>query len=227
MVSLCKLLKRDALTSLIEDELVREYASKHGIAITDAEFRRQWTIIFRDRFHDMNAVVAANAKRYGMTVAQLKASIRMDLLRNAVMFQVTRAMPSTLPAVRLSRIVAATPKQMKVIERRLTSGVPFNQLATSLSAEKKNLCVTAGCGEMGWVPNVFISTPEHAVLTAPTGTVVGPIPGQTMIELLKVEGHSPAKPLTPNQSLQHRQQLFSAWQAHQVQKASVKRYVAT
>jgi parvulin-like peptidyl-prolyl isomerase len=223
---LCAALKRDALNTLINNELVREYASGHHITVTDAEFARQWAAIDKAKFHDQPRVVRAYAGRLGWTVADLKASIRQDLLQQKVMFAVTKNMSRYTPAVKVSRIDMPNQKEIKGVQDQLASGQSFQSIAAALNKDKKSLCHSeGGCGELGWLPTAFVPAGDKSVLQAKVGTVVGPFPGQQLYELLRVEGKNNHYPMTAQQQYRMRQQLFVQWLNRQVKKASITKHV--
>jgi parvulin-like peptidyl-prolyl isomerase len=225
---LCDDLKQNALNGLIQDELVREYAAKHGITVSPAEFDRRWSVIYKQKFHNNKAVLAAYAKRYGLTPSEFKASIRRDALRDKVMAAVTPNLSTVAPAIELSRIDVSDTKQVKWLKAQLRAGRDFNAVAAQLNRNKKSLCAQqGGCGEMGWLPTAFVSPQRRGLISAKPGQVLGPFPGQRLYEFMKVEAKNPAYHMTPKQVYQRRQQVFTTWLAQQERHAAIERHVAT
>lgn len=223
---LCSEVKRTALSNVISDVIVSQYASRHNISVSQADFDRRWAVIDQAKFHDQPAVVAAYAKRYGWTTGDLQASIRRDILQEKVMLAVTANMSPYTSATKLSKIDVSTKKAVKQVEREVRAGVPFSRVIAELRTGKKPACASAqSCAELGWMPDSFLPTGDARVLTAKPGTMVGPMAGQGLFEFLYVEGHNSHYRMTTAQQVQKRQQLFQSWLAAQEHRASITQHV--
>jgi parvulin-like peptidyl-prolyl isomerase len=223
---LCAEVKRTALNDLIGNALVDQYAARHHIVVTNADFQRRWAEIDAAKFHDDPAVVTAYAKRYGWSVADFKASIRHDILEQKVMLALTRHMPLYVPAVKMSRIDVSTTKEESLVQARLHTGVPFARIVSELASNKKSLCHTPrNCGEVGWLPTAFLPPADSKAATAAPGTVIGPVSGQNVFEFLQVERHNQNYLMTAAEQYRYRQQLFSAWLAGQQRHAAITRHI--
>lgn len=224
---LCSKLKQEAIDTLVREQLIREYAHQHGISVSSADFNRQWSVIVKTRWHSDPAVVRDYAKSMGITVGDLKDFARQDLLQQEVTYRVTKNMPLYAPQVRLAQIAVATKRDLRTV-RLLLKTHSFFQVAQFESSNARSLCVqSTHCGELGWIPNVFVSAPERAVLRARPGAIVGPIAGQSGYALLLVEGHDRHHPLSAQQALSMRRLLFGHWLDGEEKQASVQRFVAT
>jgi hypothetical protein len=224
---LCHRLKKTALSDLINIELVREYAKAHGITVSKADIDRQWQVIFARNFGGNPKVVQSYTKRYGITVAGLKTSVRDDLLQQRVMYQVTKNMPLYAPATLLSRILVGTVKGLHAVQKDLRSGVPFLVEAHHLNTDKKSLCHAQGCGLTGYLPNALLPQQQQVAATATPGTLLPPFASQGGFTLIAVSGHRSHYHLTVGQQATMRELLFARWLTQQQQHASIKRYVAT
>lgn len=222
----CSQIKKTALDNLIDAVLIRDYAGQHHITVPQSSFRRQWAIIYKQDFHNQAAVLKAYAKRFGFTSADVKDKTREQMLQDAVMLSLTKNIPQTAPAVRLSKIDVKSQAEVQMVKQALSSGQSFNSVAAKLDKNKKTLCSQVGCGDMGWLPNSFVPAGDRQVLTAPVGTVVGPFAGSQMLELLKVTGRKTHYSLTTQQILRFRQQKLISWLKHQESSADIKRYVS-
>lgn len=225
--ALCNELKRETLNGMIDDEIARQYAEKHHISVSDAEFNREWTIVLKKSFTGQTRVARSYARRYGWTLADLKSSIRQDLLGQKVAVAVTQGMSTTALALSISRIDVANAAQAQQVEAQLRGGTAFNAIARQLNVAKNSTChKQGGCGPMGWIPSYFLS-PAHraALLAARPGQVLGPFQAQRVLEFLQIEAKNPSFAMTSQQIYQRRQQLYSAWLQRQRQSASIKRYV--
>jgi SurA N-terminal domain len=224
-VALCRQLKQTALNTLIDNELVREYAASHHIAVSNADFQARWRQVYKG-FQDSSLIYHAKLAHLHMTDAEYKATLRQSLLQQAVLYLVTQKMPTRIPAVLANRIDVANQKAISGIRARLRSGTSFDTVAAALTRKPKTLCHRIGCAP-GWLPDILIVGPERRAITSPAGTVLGPVRSAGTIELLEVKGHSRTYSLTPAQQLSVRTKLFNRWLGRQRLRASVKRYVAT
>lgn len=224
---LCRRLKQSVLDDLINEELVREYAAAHHIAVSQADFNREWTVVFYKRFHENAPVLQLWAKIHGLRVSDVQDFVRQDLLQQMVMYRVTATMSPYAPATRVSRIAVATSKQLRNVQILLRHGDPFNSVASAISGDRASLCARIGCGDLGWLPNVLVPPRESAVTHMRVGSVAGPFASQGGYTLLLVEGHVQRYRMTASQQLGVREQLFASWITRQREKATVQRYVAT
>jgi len=225
--SLCKKLEQNALDDLINEELIREYASAHHIVVTQTDFNREWSAVFYNKFHADGAVLNAWAKTNGLRVSDVKSMVRENLLQQSVMYQITKYMSTRAPAVRVSRIAIATPKELRDVQLLLRHGRAFDVVASDLSGNKQSVCAQIGCGELGWIPDALVPARERTIVRTPSGKIAGPFASQGGYTLFLVEAHLPHYPMTPREQLAMRQQLFAGWVTQQRRKAEVRRFVAT
>jgi SurA N-terminal domain len=222
----CHQLKQQALNTLIDQQLVTEYARDHHISVSNADFNGSWLqYINSAQFKGNMAVVRAYARKLRVTVADLKTFLRAKMLHDLVSFHVTRNMSQYAPSTRLSRLLAATPKELHA-DLRLLKRSSFLETLALILTNHSSLCAQQACGEMGWQPNAFIPSNEHALTTARVGKVVGPFASQQSFSLFLVEGHEPHRLLTSGQQLSLRERLFAKWLTKREKQASVRRYVA-
>lgn len=222
----CHQLKQQALNTLIDQQLVAEYAQAHHISVSNADFNRSWTEYLNSaQFKGNMAVVRAYARKLHVTVADLKTFLREKMLHDLVSFHVTKNMSQYAPSTRLARILAATPKELHGDQVLLKNHSFLGTLAT-VETNRASLCAQQPCGELGWQPNAFIPANEHALVTARVGKVVGPFASQQSYTLFLVEGHEPHRLTTSGQQLSLRERLFAKWLAQRQKQASVHKYVA-
>ena len=172
---ICKQTKKSALDSLIQNEIIREYAAKHHIVVSNADFNRQWTQIFKGKFSGDKRQLNAFAAGLHITVAEVKQRVRSDQLRQRVEVAVTGTVPTAAPAVRLAHLETLHKAEAENIKTQLQHGTPLKTVLTRLVAEKQSLCRT-GCGELGWIPEALIPGYEKKILTGAAGSISGRCP---------------------------------------------------
>jgi hypothetical protein len=224
--AICKSMKQSVLNDLIKEELVRQYAVKHHLSVSDAEFQRTWQQVMKDRFDNSQAVLKIWVKQYALTIPELQQMERENLLQQKVMYAVTKNMPVYAPAVRLARLMASSTSDLQHIQKILKTGRSFLDTARLLNGDKRTVCAANTCGELGWLPLTFLPAKERASLQrVKIGSIIGPFADQNGLTILKVEGRNPHYQLTPQQQLSMRQQIFATWVQRLQSRAAVQRDV--
>jgi parvulin-like peptidyl-prolyl isomerase len=224
----CGQLKSSALTNLIDNELVQEYADRHHISVSQADFNREWAQVWKVRFQHNPALLNAFAKHMHVTESDLKGRVKQDMLRQAVLNHVVKSAMSVAPAIRAASIFVSTKKQATTVQAQLRAGTPFLTVATKLSKVKTSACATAGsCGDAGWVPTALLPPFQRFLLKERAGTPLGPYRLQQGYQFYLVEGISTHFAMTANQQAALRALAFSQWLARQESHATIKRYAAT
>jgi hypothetical protein len=228
---LCSGIKQQAMLSVIQAELIREYAANHHISVSQSDLNRQWQLVYNHRFDGRQDVLTAWLKHvysHGglhQTAQDLKNGIGQDLLQQKVMYAVIPRVPVIEPGMRLAVIQAAN-ASLSFVQTHLRNGQNFVALANNLAAVRTSQCQALKCGELGWVPTELVPQNRKQLLAARAGSIVGPYKGQLVFELYKVEMRAPRILLTSQQQYQIRVNRFAAWLATQVSHAKVTRYVA-
>jgi parvulin-like peptidyl-prolyl isomerase len=221
-------LKQTVVQTLIDREIIEQYARAHNISVSQQAFQRYWLSVYKGKFNSkkvLNAFVA----RYGMTVVQFKARLRDDLLREDVAAQVARNAPTKVPAISVASLQVANSAANLQVAAELKQGKTFLSLVKQFDGGKTSACSSSsGCGYLGWVPIAFLPTYEKKLATAPVGEAVGPQHLQAGgYQWWLVANRKQNYALTAQQQITMRDQIiFPKWLAAQEKKASVKRYVA-
>jgi hypothetical protein len=224
--ALCGQLKASALTDLIDNELVNEYASEHHIAVSDSDFNREWAQVWRVRFQSNPALLKAFGERMHLSTADIKARIREDMLRQDVQNRVVTKTFASVPAIRAANIFVSSKKQSDAVEAQLRAHVPFLAILARLTKDKSSPCSTSGnCGDSGWVPDALLQPAERFLLKEPVQKPLGPYRLQQGYEYFIVEAVDRSLPTTSAQQVNLRALAFSEWLASQEQHSKIKRNV--
>lgn len=226
--AVCGALKSGALTDLIDNQLVQEYADKNHISVSQADFDREWSQIWKVRFQHNPMLLTAFAKRMRISEADVKARVKQDMLRQAVLNHVVPSTFNAAPAIRAASIYVSTQKQANTVHAELGSGTQFLTVARNLSLNKKSACATAGgCGDAGWVPTALLPPYQRFLLKEKAGVPLGPFRLQQGYVFYEVEGISTHFAMTANQQAALRGLAFSRWLVQQEQHSNIKRYATT
>lgn len=226
LVGICNQLKQNAIDTLINDQLVQQYAGKHHITLSTDEIARQWAVVFRTSFHNEQAVLNAFVRRTTLPESFIRQSVINDQMEQKVLYAVTTNVSSRTPAVRLAQIIAANKTELNLAEKQFHDGVLFGSVVSFLQHVSAHGCSKQACGDLGWVPYAFIPKQKAAVKTARIGATVGPITEGRQYDFYFIEGRDPRYKMTNQQQYLLRKQDFLSWLAQQRHKADVKRYVA-
>ncbi len=221
----CRYLKRQALTGVIDRQLIQEYATRHHLAVTKAEDTRNWLLIYQGKFNRDPRQLNAFVKGFGIGISDLRSRLTDQLLRQKVLYDVTKNMPFTAPAIRLSFLRVANKQQLTQVQQELHSGVPFNAVAKRLATDRKGPCAR-GCGDLGWIPRRLVPPTAPGVAAAQAGALIGPQQLQTGgYTYYDVEASRRAYTLTQQQQISLRGLLFDDWLKKQERQAQIKRFV--
>jgi SurA N-terminal domain len=227
MVDLCHKLKQTVLSALINNEIVNQYARSHGITISAGDFNRQWAQVFKSKFHGDAAVLRDYARGIGFTVPQIKQTVQQDLMQKAVLYRITKNMPTSGAATTVNQIATGSEAEMQQVMKLLKKGVSFESIARALVRKKGEVCYRSACGISLVLPDAFVPKTESSVVTARPGTTVGPFSSQQALTLVLVQAHYQMYPFTAQQVYSLRQQRFGAWLAQQVRRSHVQRFATT
>jgi ribosomal protein S17E len=220
-------LKKTVMHTLIDNEIINQYAAKHQVTVSDAAFQRNWSAIYKARFGSQK-ILKTFVAGYHMSVAQFQARIRRDMLREAVAGYVTRNAPTKVPAVSLARLQVANSAANLQVTSALKHKVTFLSLVKQYDTGKTSACSSkTACGYLGWVPTAFLPSYDQKLGSASPGVAVGPqsIQGGGY-EWFLVVAKNRSYSLTNNQIVTMRNQvLFPRWLAAQEKQATVKRFV--
>lgn len=226
MKGLCAIIKKRSLNNVIDAELVREYANRHGIAVSPTQDALVWKQTFQRKFDNRRDVENIWLRRVGITEPDLRRGLHQDLLEQKVIYAVTAGLSSYQPSIDLAQIEVSDQKDLKQVQAYLKRHIPFTSVAALTLRQNVPGCTAGQCGVLGWTPDAFVPPNRKQLLSAPVGSVVGPIRQQLDWLLFQVEGRSAHVKLTARQLYQLRQLKFVAWIERQQKLAQVKEYVA-
>jgi PPIC-type PPIASE domain/SurA N-terminal domain len=228
--STLKTMATQTMTSVVIDELIRQYAAAHHITVSSGEIAQQEL----SASAQLGGAKGFNArlKQFGLTRAQYKELIIPSLLGQKVENKV--APPSTKPQpVADVRHILLMPHTTGVNKRTLPQAHALavkllNQLhhGASFAALAKKYSDDPGSAKVGGeykivTPGEMVPTFDHASFTLPyhQPEIIQSTFGYHIIEVLS---RSKAKPSTTTQQTQQRTK-FLAWINVQLRKAKVQK----
>lgn len=222
--SLCRQLKRTALSDLIAAELERQYAARHHITVSPAELNAQWVTVMHDKFDNKPAVARAYAQSIHVTVNDLKQQVRQNLLEQRVMGRLTAHLSPYGPAIELSRITVPSGLPFTTLRRDLKSGMPFSR-AVHIFSQNNSACQSStACGDLGWFPIALLAPNDTAYRQARAGDLITNLGAQTS-SITRVNARTNQYRLTPTQLVALREQYLTNWLKKQLRAAKVHKNV--
>lgn len=140
---------------MIEQVLIEQAAAGMGISIGDEEVEAAIAQIVQDAGSE--ETFRERLERSGMTLQDLRAQLRAELLRARVLEQVQKTVPERAEQVHARHILVDTPERAESIRAQLEAGADFAQLARTYSQDESTR--DAG-GDLGWFPRGVLLAPE-------------------------------------------------------------------
>lgn len=228
-----KVLGQQTMTQIIDNELIRQYATAHGLAVSSSDYNTQ-----------VQKIQAAQGgpqgftrweSQLGLTPSSFKILLTASLLGQKVESRVV-SIPSAdarhiligtnLPNKTTRKPAVAKAKAEQVLQQ-LQHGASFASLAKKYSDDTASAKLGGLLGTI--YPNEMVPAFDHAVFTLPLHkpTIVQSQYGFHIVEVLSRTQHS--KPPTSQTALQAYQQAqqpkFQAWLKTEASHATIKRLV--
>ncbi|MGQ9684199.1 MAG: peptidylprolyl isomerase [Anaerolineae bacterium] len=148
-------------------------------------------------------------KASGYTEADLRDTIRVDLLRERLQEAMAAEVPVAAEQVHARHILVATREEAEKALERLRYGEKSVDLAKELSTDTSN---KDQGGDLGWFPRGQMVPEFEAVAFAlQPGQIQGPVETQFGFHLIKVEGREENRPIEPALLQQMRSNALTKW----------------
>lgn len=215
-------MRAQILEWMIEQVLIEQAAAGMGITVGEEEVDAAVAQIVQDAGSE--EAFQERLERSGMTLQDLWAQLRTELLRARVLEEVQKTVPERAEQVHARHILVDTPERAESIRRQLEAGADFAQLARQYSQDESTR--NAG-GDLGWFPRGVLLAPEveEAAFSLQAGEV-GPVVqsrfGYHIVQTLERKQDEPISP-------EHRQLLqdraVQSWLESLWNQAVIERFV--
>lgn len=214
-------INHQVLEGLIGEALIRQYAQKSGISISDAELNQSLDTLTREMGGAAEFEKALTAR--GMTREMFTATQRAQLLGNKVRDAVTQNVPRSMEQVHARHILVQTSEQAVQVVTRLTRGEDFAQVARQVSQDPST--ANAG-GDLGWFPRgLMVPEFEQAAFSQAVREIGSPIQTQFGYHVIQVLEKEANRPLPEERWQELRQMEFQQWLEDQRDSAKIERFV--
>lgn len=214
-------INNQVLESLIGEALIRQYAQKNGITVTDAELGQSVDSLVKEMGGAQEFEKALAAR--GLTREMFTATQRTQLLGNKVRDAVTVDVPQTMEQVHARHILVQTPDQAAQALNRLTKGEDFAKVAREVSQDPSS--ASAG-GDLGWFPRgLMVPEFEQAAFSLKPRELSPAIQTQFGYHIIQVLEREANRKLPDERWQELRQMRFQDWLEDQRDAAKIERFV--
>lgn len=203
----------DAITDLVNAELVRANTSKLGIAV-DKAIVEAALLEFA-----MGAEESTTNTRTEIAVQKLSDTLDLDrksirtfihqgLLAEAAANKLAERLHPTPEQILVSQIVTATEDEAETVIARLNARQPFELIAQEVSSDESS---HVG-GNLGWIPRGLMPAPwEKAAFNLREGTRSLPVSTEQGWHIIEVHEHAQARELDASVLARLRNAKFDEW----------------
>lgn len=148
-------MRAQILEWMIEQVLVEQAAAGMGVNVSDEDVQAAIAQMVQDAGGE--EPFQERLERSGMTLADLQAQLRAELLRARVLEQVQKTVPERAEQVHARHILVDTRERAEAILRQIQAGADFAQLAQVYSQDEST---RESGGDLGWFPRGVLLAPE-------------------------------------------------------------------
>jgi len=215
-------MRAQILDWMIEQVLIEQAAAGMGITVTDEEVQAAIAQLVQDA--GSQEAFQERLERSGMTLSDLQAQLRAELLRARVLERVQATVPERAEQVHARHILVDTRERAEALLGQIQAGADFAQLARTYSQDESTR--DAG-GDLGWFPRGVLLAPEvEEIAFSLQAGQVGPIVqsqfGYHIVQTLERKQDEPISP-------EHRQLLqdraVQEWMESLWKQAVIERFV--
>ncbi|MBI4785574.1 MAG: peptidylprolyl isomerase [Chloroflexi bacterium] len=216
-----KSLRQQVLDQMINDVVIAQQAEKEGLKLTDNDLNARLAQMIQDAgsVDKLNEYLSKNQ----LSLADFCAQIRANIVGEAMLNQVTKALPSSVEQVHVRQILVASPQLAQQLLTQLRAGADFAALAKQYSLDEAS---KVNGGDLGWAPKGRFDPQFEAIaFQLKPGQISDVVQTQFGYHIIKVDEHENSRPLPPELIQNSRQQAFLAWLQAVRQGMKIERFV--
>jgi len=215
-------MRAQILDWMIEQVLIEQAAAGMGITVTDEEVQAAIAQLVQDA--GSQEAFQERLERSGMTLSDLQAQLRAELLRARVLERVQATVPERAEQVHARHILVDTRERAEALLGQIQAGADFAQLARTYSQDESTR--DAG-GDLGWFPRGVLLAPEveEVAFSLQAGQVGPVVQSQFGYHIVQTLERKQDEPISP----EHRQLLqdraVQSWLESLWNQAVIERFV--
>lgn len=216
------------INKLLNGEMERLGAPSLGLSVSEEEIDAEIREKLRIPEGDMETFAQAyrdEVRQSGLNPNEYRELIASTLLNEKLKQHFRAQVPATADQVRPRDIVVQTEEEAQKVLERLAAGEDFAAVAAELSLDTST---KEKGGDMDWVARGSIAREIEAVLFAlEINQLSEPLPIGNSYQIFQVMEKAGAKEVTPEQSTQIENQLYSAWRSQVGEGVQVITYMTS
>lgn len=214
-------ISNQVLEQLISEALIRQYATKNNITVSDAELTQSIDALVKDMGGQAEfdkALAARSLTKDAFTVIQ-----RSQLLGNKVRDQVTKDVPQTMEQVHARHILVQSMDEANRALNRLKAGEDFGKVAREMSQDPGT---ARNNGDLGWFPRgLMVPEFEQVAFSQALNQLSSPVQSQFGYHIIQTLEKQPNRKLPDDRWQELRQAKFQEWLEDQRDIAKIERFV--
>ncbi len=210
------------LDQMIEQVLMEQAAIQAGLSVSDDEVDASVQSLEAELGPD---VFAARLAQEGLTLENLRAELKRQLLISKIASQVVENVPQSAEHVRARHILLATQEEAEQVLAQLQAGADFAQLAMQVS---QDLNTRINGGELGYFPRGVLtaSEVEQAAFALEPGQISGVIHSALGYHIVQVLDKG-ERAISPEHRVLLQDKALRDWLAGLWASATIERFVTT
>lgn len=215
-------MREQILNWMIEQALIEQAAAGMGIVVTDDQVAAALAQIIQDAGSE--EAFQAQLERSGLTQQDVWTQLRAELVRAAVMEQVTASVPTSTEHVHARHILVSTPEEAEQLLSQLQAGADFAELARTYSQDESTRL--AG-GDLGWFPRgvLLAAEVEEAAFSLQPGQISTVVQSPFGFHIVQVIEREPDRAVSPENLQLLQDQAAQQWIETLWAQATIERYV--
>lgn len=214
-------MRAQILEWMIEQVLVEQAAAGMGVNVSDEEVQAAIAQMVQDAGGE--EPFQERLERSGMTLADLQAQLRAELLRARVLEQVQKTVPERAEQVHARHILVDTRERAEAILRQIQAGADFAQLAQVYSQDEST---RESGGDLGWFPRGVLLAPEveEMAFRLQAGQVGPVIQSQFGFHIVQTLERKQDEVISPSHRQLLQDQAVQKWLESLWQQATIERF---
>lgn len=213
-------LAAQVLEGLIEQEIVRQYATQHGITLTEADLDSE--IAFLKQAVEGQMTWDAFLQMNGYADAEMREAQRDSLLNQRVRDSLFSTLNGNVRQAHARHIVVADTQKATTLLQQLQAGADFVTLVAQHSIDQSN---NQNGGDLGWFTAEELVDVRlgEVIFELQAGAIAGPVPsriGYHIVQLLEIED----RPIEPERMAVLMEKRYLQWLNTQMTRATIERY---
>jgi parvulin-like peptidyl-prolyl isomerase len=214
--------RQQVLQKLIDDELIRQYAEREGIEVTDAQVNEEINSMIEEYGEDyFYSWLQTNY----YTQDEFREEIRIELISRQLLPSILDAVPQTAEHVHARHILVTSQDEAEQVLQQLQAGADFAELAAQHSTD---VTTRDRGGDLGWFPRGGLLVPEveEAAFSLQPGETSGVVASAWGYHIVQTLEYDESREIDPEIYQRLREQAIEEWRNQLRVGADVQQFLS-